>query len=255
MNRWSVRRSIRKPEQVAAVGFAVHAAALIGTPLRPKGRRATLASVVIAGLATSTGALTVRRWGPFRTMLAAVAVGTATWFVERVGTRTGRPFGEYDYTDELQPQIAGVPAVVPFAWFAMSIPARETAVALNRRWRIPLGAALLTGWDLFLDPQMVGEGYWKWKRGGRYRSVPLSNYLGWFATSFAIMVILDVLLPPGEKADLALVGGYAWMNGMETLGFAAFFDDPLVAAVGGAATVPAAFVALVRAWRSRTARG
>jgi uncharacterized membrane protein len=251
MNRQPRRRS----EQVAAVGFVVHAAALIGTPLRPKGRRATLASVVIAGLATCTGARTAQRWGVIRTAVAAGAVGTATWFVERVGTRTGLPFGEYDYTDQLQPQIDGVPAIVPFAWFAMSIPARETAIALNRRWRIPLGAALLTGWDLFLDPQMVGEGYWKWKRGGRYRNVPLSNYVGWFVTSVVIMVILEVLLPPGEQADLALVGEYAWMNGMETLGFAAFFDDPLVAAVGGAATVPAAMVAVRRAWRAGVGRG
>jgi uncharacterized membrane protein len=249
------RRAMRRSEHVAAIGFAAHAAALIGTPLRPQGRRVALASVVVTGLATSTGALAVRRWGPVRTALAAVAVGSATWFVERVGTRTGRPFGAYDYTDKLQPQIDGVPAVVPFAWFAMAIPAREAAVALDRRWRIPLGAALLTGWDLFLDPQMVGEGYWKWKRGGRYRTIPLSNYLGWFATSLVIMTMLDVLLPPGEQADLALVGEYAWMNGMETLGFAAFFDDPLVAAVGGAATVPAATVALLRAWRAATSRG
>jgi uncharacterized membrane protein len=248
-------RAVRRSEQVASVGFAVHAAALIGTPLRPKGRRAALASVVIGGLATSTGALTARRWGVVRTTLAAVAVGTSTWFVERVGTRTGRPFGAYDYTDKLQPQIGGVPAVVPFAWFAMSIPARETAVALNRRWRIPLGAALLTGWDLFLDPQMVGEGYWKWKRGGRYRTIPLSNYLGWFATSLVIMTMLEILLPPGEQADTTLVGEYAWMNGMETLGFSAFFDDPLVAAVGGAATVPAAFVAVLRARRAGAHRG
>jgi hypothetical protein len=36
-------------------------------------------------------------------------------------------------------------------------------------------AAALTAWDLFLDPQMVGEGYWTWERRGRYRDIPLSN--------------------------------------------------------------------------------
>jgi uncharacterized membrane protein len=248
-------RARRPSERVAIAAFAAHAAALIATPLRPKGRRVALASVVVTGLATSTGGLAARRWGPVRAAAAAGVIGSAAWFVERVGTRTGRPFGEYDYTDELQPQIDGVPAVVPFAWFAMAVPAREAAVALSPRWRIPLGAALLTGWDLFLDPQMVGEGYWKWKRGGRYRNIPLSNYVGWFATSLAIMTMLEVILPPGRRADVALVGEYAWMNGMEALGFAAFFDDPLVAAVGGVATVPAAAIAVFRALRAEAARG
>jgi hypothetical protein len=35
---------------------------------------------------------------------------------------------------------------------------------------------------------------------------------------------------------------------METVGFAAFFDDPLVAAVGGGAMVPIAAVATRRVW-------
>ena len=35
---------------------------------------------------------------------------------------------------------------------------------------------------------------------------------------------------------------------METVGFAVFFDDPLVAAVGGGAMVPLGAVAVRRAW-------
>ena len=58
---------------------------------------------------------------------------------------------------------------VPLAWFGMALPAREVAHAVlghGRRAgrRIVLGAAALTAWDLFLDPQMVGEGYWTWTR-------------------------------------------------------------------------------------------
>ena len=34
---------------------------------------------------------------------------------------------------------------------------------------VVLGAAALTAWDLFLDPQMTTEGYWRWARRGRYR--------------------------------------------------------------------------------------
>ena len=84
--------------------------------------------------------------------------------------RPGFPFGRYGYTGALRPQVAGVPAIVPLAWFAMALPAREAAHAAlgprsNPATRIVLGAAALTAWDLFLDPQMVGEGYWGWAAG------------------------------------------------------------------------------------------
>ena len=108
---------------------------------------------------------------------AAVAVAATTAIVERVGTRTGVPFGRYEYSGALRPQIAGVPAIVPLAWFAMAVPAREaTHAALGGRstavTRVLVGAAALTAWDLFLDPQMVGEGYWSWVRNGRLSRHP-----------------------------------------------------------------------------------
>jgi putative membrane protein len=58
-----------------------------------------------------------------------------------------------------------------------------------------------------------------------------------------IMALLDRVAPPGEALDPALVGIYGWMAAMQTLGFAAFFGDPLVAFVGGLAMVPPAVAA------------
>ena len=46
----------------------------------------------------------------------------------------GVPFGRYRYTGRLRPDVAGVPVVVPMAWWAMAVPAREAAhAALGRR--------------------------------------------------------------------------------------------------------------------------
>ena len=217
---------------------------MIATPLRPRGRRSLLASVVVTGLAATTFVAASRRWGTKRAVVAFGTIAISTLGIERLGAQTGKLFGEYHYSPILKPQIAGVPAIVPLAWFAMAVPARETAVAVDRRWRIPLGAALLTAWDLFLDPQMVGEGYWTWTRAGRYRGIPLSNYLGWLVTSLGVMTMLEATLPAGDTADMALVGEYSWMAVMQTLGFAAFFNDPMVAAVGGSAMLPPAILAL-----------
>jgi uncharacterized membrane protein len=231
------------------VTFAASAAAMIATPLRPRGRRSVLASVVVTGLAATTFVAASRRWGTKRAVVAFGTIALSTLGVERFGTQTGKLFGQYEYSPILKPQIAGVPAIVPLAWFAMAVPARETAAAINRRWRIPLGAALLTAWDLFLDPQMVGEGYWTWARNGRYRGIPFTNYMGWLVTSLGVMAMLEATLPPDEEADLALVGEYSWMAIMQTLGFAAFFRDPLVAVVGGSAMLPSAVVALRKVLR------
>ncbi|CAN5512501.1 carotenoid biosynthesis protein [soil metagenome] len=244
---------------VAAAATAV--AAMIATPLaRPRGStRRTLSSVVVASLFIATTIRVAQRWGPRRAVTAAGAIAVATAAVERVGTHTGLPFGRYGYTEALRPQVAGVPVIVPLAWFAMAVPARETAhAALGHHstavGRVVLGSAALTAWDLFLDPQMVGEGYWRWVRRGAYRGIPVSNFVGWFATGLGVMAALELMLPtddPDPRPDPVLVGQYTYMGVMETLGFAAFFRDRTVAAVGGAAMLPVAAVAVHRLWSWR----
>ncbi len=244
------------PRRGLSVAAAVTALAMVATPLAPQGGRIrrVLSSVVVVGAAATTGLRSVERWGPRRAAAAATTVAAATAAVERVGVATGLPFGGYHYTRALRPQVAGVPVIVPLAWFALAVPARESAVSvLGGRSSVParlaLGSLALTAWDLFLDPQMVGEGYWRWTSGGRYRGIPLSNYIGWFVTGLGVLALLEVLLPPADEPDPVLVGEYGFMAAMETVGFAAFFRDRLVAAVGGSVmgTIAAAAVAgLVR---------
>lgn len=243
-------RAAASVSALAAIG------GMIATPLaaRSSGERAVLAWVVVLGLFGGSLAAAAGLGGWRRAARAALAVLVATVVVEAVGTRTGVPFGHYDYTDALGPRIALVPVLVPFAWFAMALPAREVAVAIvgqdARPWhRIALGAVALTAWDLFLDPQMVGEGYWIWPDGGAYRGIPLGNYAGWLLTSAGAMLLLERLLPP-RRASRAAVAQYAVVAAMQTVGFAVFFGDVVVAAVGGAAMLPIAAAAVLRLRRS-----
>jgi uncharacterized membrane protein len=254
----------RRIDAVAAASLALTVAGMVATPLVARGgpARRVLSTVVVTALATGTGARTIRTWGPARGLGTGAAVTAATAVVERAGTRTGRPFGRYEYTAALRPKVAGVPAIVPLAWFAMAVPARETAHgALGDRStpvrRIVLGSAALVAWDLFLDPQMVGEGYWRWARRGAYRGIPLTNFAGWFLTGLGVMALLELVLPPGGRratADPVLVGEYAFMGAMETLGFTLFFRDRVVAATGGAAMVPLAAISVRTTWAARRRR-
>lgn len=253
----------RWTDRVAAAAGVATIAGMIATPLLPqRGRgRKLLSSIVVGGMFATSTANAVKRWGVRRAGGAAAATAVATGVVERVGTRTGLPFGRYGYTDALRPQIAHVPVIVPLAWFGMGLPSREAAhAALGRHStptrRIVLGSFAMTSWDLFLDPQMVGEGYWSWVKRGAYRGIPLSNFAGWFLTGLGIMAMFEKLLPlnitvhgPGSfrhhapKPDVRLVGQYGYMSVMQTLGFARYFRDPLVATVGGLGMLPIAIAA------------
>ncbi len=216
---------------------------------------------VVGGLALASTLSAARRWDPRRAALAAAAVLPATALVEAAGTRTGLPFGRYTYTGALRPQVGGVPVVVPLAWLAMALPSREAAHgalgSTSTPWRrVLLGASALAAWDLFLDPQMVGEGYWWWTRGGRYRDIPVTNFLGWLLAGAAVMGVLEAVLPieADDLADPALVAQYGFVATMETVGFAAFFRDPLVALAGGVGMLPIAGAAAARVL-GRRARG
>jgi uncharacterized membrane protein len=235
---------------LAAAAAVVMGLAQIAIPLASE--RAGLTTAVVVAFATATSALVARVWGWRRAAVAAAVVVVGTAVLERVGASTGWPFGEYDYTDVLQPQVAGVPLAVVLAWFAMAVPAREVAARLVRPgWRVVvLGALALTAWDVMLDPQMVEEGYWVWAADGVWRGVPLSNYAGWLVSSAAVMAVLQVVLPsPGRSVPLLAL--YTWWAVMQTLGFLAFFGDPLVGVVGGLAMLPITALA----WRAERRRG
>lgn len=235
--------------RVGVLAAVVMALTQIAVPLTDD--RATLTTVVVVAFAATTTALVAAGWGWVRALVGMSVVVLATVALERVGTSTGLPFGTYRYTGTLQPTVAGVPLAVVLAWWAMAVPAREVAARLvSSPWaRVALGAVALTAWDVMLDPQMVGDGYWVWEGGGPWRDVPLSNYGGWLLASAAIMVGLDRLLPDPGRSRL-LLGLYTWWAVMQTLGFLVFFGDPLVGVAGGLAMLPLTWWA----WRADLGR-
>jgi putative membrane protein len=69
-------------------------------------------------------------------LVVAGGIGLAA---EAVGVRTGFPFGHYEYTGTLGPEVLDVPVVVPLAWVMMAYPClllgRRLARAGARRSR------------------------------------------------------------------------------------------------------------------------
>jgi putative membrane protein len=160
--------------------------------------------------------------------------------VELLGSSTGLIFGEYGYTPLLQPQLAGVPLLVPLAWLMMFPPAWAVAALIDARlptlrtslWRelrfALLAALAFTAWDLFLDPQMVAWGFWNWDQPGGYFGIPWTNYAGWLLVSTSI----TLLIRPKDLPLLALVLVYCVTWILETIGQLFFWGLPGPAAFG-----------------------
>lgn len=180
-------------------------------------------------------------WGWKRTLQTFVMVAVLSYLAEWLGSKTGFPFGRYHYTELLQPQLAGVPLLIPLAWMMMLAPSWAIARLIlypqvgpaEHSKTFSLGFALLsalaiTAWDLFLDPQMVGFGFWVWETPGLYFGIPLVNYFGWLLVAFLITLAAcprDLPLAP-----LALVYTITWL--LQTIGLGVFWGQPGPALTG-----------------------
>lgn len=187
-----------------------------------------------------------RAVGPARLVRLVAPVFAISFVAEAVGAATDLPFGPYAYTPFLQPQLLGVPLILPLAWLMLMPSAWAVGRALAGRWGGPafvlLSATALTAWDLFLDPQMVGWGVWAWDEPGPYFGIPLVNFAGWvLVASLITAVARPVDLP---VRPLLVLYGLVWA--IEIVGLVVFWGLAGPAIVGG--VVMGAF--LVAAWRA-----
>lgn len=191
-------------------------------------------------------------WGWKHTLQVFFIVTGIAFFAEWLGSTTGFPFGKYHYTALLQPQVGGVPLLIPLAWMMMLPPAwavAQTILGAKSRlaaWQgVLLSAFAFTAWDLFLDPQMTAWGFWVWETPGAYFGIPLVNFVGWLLVSAIITVVVQ---PSGlPLVPLLVIYGITWF--LQSVGLGIFWSQPLPALVGFLGM--GCFVVLAwRGWRS-----
>ncbi|HEY7273416.1 MAG TPA: carotenoid biosynthesis protein [Actinoplanes sp.] len=217
--------------------------AQIAFPLTSGGVRAglTVVTVLLGYLLSVSHALLTR--GP-RAAAALVATATLGGFaVEAVGVATGFPFGTYDYSGRLGPKLLGVPLIIPLAWTWMAWPAWLAALRLTRSrpGRVVLAACGLAAWDLFLDPQMVTEGYWTWRDPTPalpgVPGVPIGNYVGWLGFALLLMTALSAAAGPRAaepaRSDGPMLALWFWTYASSVLASAVFLGLPASAVWGG----------------------
>lgn len=138
------------------------------------------------------------RGGKFKWISGFVAVYVLSLVSELAGTTTGFPFGDYEYSSLLGAKwFAHVPYLIPLSWFTMALPSfvlveRTLADRLPKVAQWAIAAALLTSWDLVLDPAMSFlVPYWLWGQTGSFYGMPWINLAGWFFTGFVLSVALS----------------------------------------------------------------
>ncbi|MFI5914952.1 carotenoid biosynthesis protein [Dactylosporangium sp. NPDC051541] len=246
--------------------FGALVLAEIGYPLTEgRARTALVVATVVLGYVISVAHAWLTRGR--RTAVALILITTGGGFlVEAVGRATGYPFGDYDYTAALGPRLLGVPLAIPLAWTWMAWPAWTAAgrITTNRIAKIAVAGVGLAAWDLFLDPQMVSQGYWQWHTTTPalpgVPGIPLTNYLGWLIVATALMALLHITekydkgesygrREKSEPSDAPMHAMYLWTYASSILAHAVFLGLPASAAWGAAGMGLVAIPLAVRLWR------
>jgi putative membrane protein len=201
----------------------------------------TVVTVLVFASASLTHAAVTRSWRTAAAMLAVFGAGGLA--AEVVGVHTGVPFGDYGYTGGLGPGVAGVPLVIGLAWLMMAWPSICVAARITTATWARIGTAVvaLASWDVFLDPQMVDAGHWRWRHPDPHLpgigDVPLTNFGGWLLVSMLLMTVAHRL--PGQRetrddgpmvAPMVTLWIWTWLS--SALANVAFFHHPAVAGWG-----------------------
>lgn len=236
-------------------GLALAAVALqIAYPLAQRGAREHLAVVIVVLLAAAALVHAAVSRGPGSAAALLLVTAVPGFFIEVLGVHTGVPFGGYGYSGQLGPRWFGVPPLVGLAWTMLAWPAALTARRLVRRplARVIVGAWALAAADVFLDPQLVTAGAWRWHDATPglpgVPGVPLTDFAGWLLVALVLSAPVQTLAGRGAggHSDVMPLAMYLWLYLGWIIAFAGFLGLVAAAAWGALAM---GLVAVPLGWR------
>jgi len=118
----------------------------------------------------------------------------AGYLIEYAGVKTGFPFGEYLYTERLQPQLYNVPAAISLSWVIVVVSSFLIVFSdgsNNLFTKVVYSSLIVLGLDLMLEPfASFINSFWIWRAG----FVPVQNYVSWFVIAAIFSILLYLLL-------------------------------------------------------------
>ncbi|MFZ2096356.1 MAG: carotenoid biosynthesis protein [Anaerolineales bacterium] len=164
-----------------------------------------------------------RAWGWWGMLRTALEVGLLAWVVQAIVIRSGLPYGNLHYTPSLQPQLLGIPILIPLLWLMMLPAAWAVAKLITHKLTgclmriafILFSAIGFTAWGFYIDPLMAHLGLLQWTPSGGLYGTPWLNYTGWLLVSGVITFGASPKRIPG--AALLLVYTLTWLVEFVTL--------------------------------------
>ena len=115
---------------------------------------------------------------------------------EILGVNYGLIFGDYVYLDNLGVKILGVPVLIGVNWIILTFitGSLSSFIFKNKYVSILMGAILMIGLDLLIEPVAPLLGFWIFD----LQKVPLQNYLGWFVIGIITQALFQFKIAEKE---------------------------------------------------------
>jgi uncharacterized membrane protein len=158
-----------------------------------------------------------RSWGWWGMLRVMAAVLLLVWVVQAIIIRSGLPYGDLQYSSALQPQLLGIPFVIPITWLMMLPPAWVVARLITRKLSgcimrpsfILTSAIAFMGWMISFDPLLARLGILVWTPVGNFYGIPWVNYVFWYFIAALLTFAISPLRLPGSS--LLLLYTLVWL--------------------------------------------
>ncbi len=158
-----------------------------------------------------------RSWGWWGMLRVAAAVLLLVWVVQAIIIRSGMPYGELQYTGSLQPQLLGIPFIIPPMWLMMLPPSWVVARLITRKLSgcmlrpvfVLLSAIAFMGWMVSADPLLAHLGILQWTPRGDFYGIPGWNFVFWLFMAALLTFAISPNRVPG--GPLLLMYTLAWV--------------------------------------------
>ena len=134
---------------------------------------------------------------------------------EILGVNYGLIFGDYVYLDNLGVKILGVPVLIGLNWIILTFitGSLSSLIFKNKYISVLLGAIFMILVDLLMEPVAPLLGFWIFD----LPTVPLQNYIGWFAVGIITHSIYQFKISEKEftySTNLLIVNAifFAFLN-------------------------------------------
>ncbi len=161
-----------------------------------------------------------KKWkGEF--VISSLLVAVCGFAIEVAGVKSGLIFGHYTYGPTLGIKLWDVPLLMAANWLLMLYLSTQLVQGWTKEplMKAALSAAVMTAYDVFLEPVAMKFGFWNWEGN----VVPMRNYLAWFVLSLILQYFYQkqgkfsenkpaVYLLIIQMIFFAIIGYPGWLN-------------------------------------------